>query len=188
MFAFLAHPAYWKKAIISITQPMSMCLSVCLCLCFASSSGCLLDQQRVWFNWVCSTVICTAKPALNAVSLETHTAPGMDTLAALTCQLRAGDTHLTLVWAACLIESIISAVSCTLKPESIGMWDIWNKSDLKHSSLSAEETFVRLTMTATRWTSVSVREVRDTGDQTFTIAEHSCFGTALSIYVHNTFN
>ncbi len=147
-------------------------VSLCVCVCFASSSGCLLDQQRVWFNWVCSTVICTAKPALNAVSLETHIAPGMDTLAALTCQLHAGDTHLTLVWAACLIESIISAVSCTLKPESIGMWDIWNKSDLKHSSLSAEETFVRLTMTATRWTSVSDREVRDTGDQTFTIAEH----------------
>lgn len=164
MFGFLAQfSCLLKKAINSITQPISMCL----CVCFASSSGCLLDQQRVWFNWVCSTVICTAKPALNAVSLETHTAPGTATLAALTCQLHAGDTHLTLVWVACLTESITSAVSCTLKPESIGIWDIWNKSDLKHSSLSAEETFVRLTMTATRWTSVSDREVRDTGNCQF---------------------
>lgn len=131
MFGFLPQFSCLLKKAVNSSQPVSLCV---LCVCFVSSSGCLLDQQRVWFSWVCSTVICTARLVLNAVSLETHTALGTGTLAAHTCQLLRGDTHLTLrhilaglqltkkfkkrlVWAACLIESITSAVSArTLKP------------------------------------------------------------------------
>ena len=120
MFGFLAQfSCLLKKAVNRITAHIIVRV-VCVCV---FSSGCLLDQQRVWFSWVCSTVICTARLVLNAVSLETHTAPGTGTLAAHTCQLHTGDTHLTLrhilpgfqltkkfkkhlVWAACLIKSI----------------------------------------------------------------------------------